>query len=97
MQTASFIYLLILFVLLIPAMIYALRRKDAMMNIVVWVAVFAGLMWGYTLYTQRTGADPMAKPATLGQQAPQAETAQPEDQSAPSKDESPDDGPVRHL
>ncbi len=96
MQTASFIYLLILFVLLIPAMLYALRRKDAMMNIVVWVAVFAGLMWGYTLYTQRTGDDPMATPATLGQQAPQTDTAEPEQEPAPATDDSAD-GPVRHL
>jgi leucyl/phenylalanyl-tRNA--protein transferase len=50
METAQIIYALLVLVLIGPGIIYAFKSKNALAKVVIWLAAFAALMYGYTLY-----------------------------------------------
>lgn len=72
--------------ILLPSVIYVFRQKTALRNAVIWVALFAGLAWGYHVLVER--------PA---QQAMPASAVEPNLEQAPTEAPPGEDSPVRNL
>jgi hypothetical protein len=100
METAQIIYALLVLVLIGPGIIYAFKSKNALAKVVIWLAAFAALMYGYTLYyggDHNGGNFGKRPPIVIDQQTP-APAGQPQEQPAPAPSNSEDEGgPVRNL
>lgn len=100
MQTAQIIYALLVLVLVAPGLIYAFKSKNALAHVVIWLAAFAALMYGYTLYYggDHNGGNFGKRPHIVIDQNKPAPAEQPQEQPAPAPSNSEDEGgPVRNL
>ena len=88
----SIIYMVGLLILVLPTALFLFRQPSALRNIAIWVALFAGLVWGYHYMVEV----PKMEAESITRDGSSGKGASSDDKSLPL-DEYENQSPVRNM